>query len=288
MNPIAPDHTLTLTARDGLKLHVAHWRHPRPTGVAVFLHGLCGHAGWYGELAAVLRQAGWAMVGPDYRGHGLSEGPRGGLRQDDDLLYDLATVLDHVHEAFAGLPCVLIGHSCGGLLAARYGVQEDAQRPAPWWRPVAGLVLLAPALQPTLSLTQKALLTTMGRLLLDVAVPTGIDPNWACGDPDTALRLSQDPLMHNRITPRLALFLARDGQRVLDHAAHWRTPTLLLYSKADRLVMAEGCERFARAAPKATTQTRVYPRLAHSFLHETDRAMVHDDITAWLRQRFAT
>lgn len=283
---IDPESTLKLTARDGLKLHVAHWPCPGARGVVVFFHGLTACGGWYGELAAVLRQEGWAMVAPDFRGHGHSEGPRAGLNKDDDLLYDAALVIDHVRETYPGLPCVLAGHSSGGLVAARFGVAEDKQRPAPWCRPVDGLILLAPSFQATLSLTQKALLTTMGRLLLDVSLPIGIDYNWSCGDPQVVATLSADPLMHGRITPRFAHFLAREGQRVLDHAEGWQTPTLMLYSQADRLVTPEGCERFAKLAPSAVVSAKSYLHLAHSLLHEPEKAVVYDDITAWLRQRF--
>lgn len=283
MNPIDPDHTLTLSARDGLKLHVAHWPSPDAKGVVVFLHGLGARGGWYGELAAILRAAGWTMVAPDYRGHGYSEGPRAGLNKDDDLLFDVATVLDHVRATYPGQPCVLVGHSTGGLVAGRFGVKAP---PPPWWRPVEGLALLAPALQPTLSLTQKALLTTMGRLMLDISVPSGIDPRWVFHDPDVAATLSADPMMHGRITPRFALFLAREGQVILDHAATWQTPTLLLYTQADKLVVPESCERFARWAPPGIVTARVYPDLAHSLLHEPEREQVHRDLTAWLQQRF--
>ncbi|MGC4059856.1 MAG: alpha/beta hydrolase [Aquabacterium sp.] len=286
MSPLQPERTLFLPARDGLKLHVAHWPLPGARGVVVFLHGLAAHGGWYGELAAVLHAAGWAMAAPDYRGHGLSEGPRAGLSKDDDLLFDVATVLDHVRETHPGLPLILMGHSTGGLVTSRFGVAEDIARNAPWWRPVEGLVLLAPALQATLSLTQKALLTTMGRLLLDVGMPMGIDLSWTCDDPAMVTRHSQDPLMHGRLTPRFALFLAREGQRVLAHASTWSTPTLMLYSQADKLVSPEGCERFARRAPAQVLTAKVYAHLAHSLLHEPHRDLVHGDITQWLQQRF--
>lgn len=284
MHPIDPDHTLNLRARDGLRLHVAHWPCPAARGVVVFLHGLGARGGWYGELAAVLRAAGWTLVAPDYRGHGHSDGPRAGLNKDDDLLFDVATVLDHVRATYPGQPCVLAGHSTGGVVAGRFGLRDGAA-PA-WWRPVEGLVLLAPALQPTLSLTQKALLTTMGRLMLDISVPSGIAPHWIWHDPDVASALNGDPMMHGRITPRFALFLAREGQMVLDHADTWQTPTLLLYTQADKLVVPESCERFARQAPQGMVTSRVYPDLAHSLLHEPERVLVHRDLTAWLGQVF--
>ena len=68
---------------------------------------------------AQLNAWGWSVLGYDQRGHGRSDGPRGGLGADDDLLHDLAAVIDAVRAALPG-PLVLLGHSMGGLVAARF------------------------------------------------------------------------------------------------------------------------------------------------------------------------
>ncbi len=281
-----PDSTFSISARDGLGLHLSEWRPAAaPFGVVVFLHGLCGCGAWYGELARVITAIGWTFCAPDLRGHGHSGGPRAGLHRDDDLLHDAAAVLDAVRQRHPGLPTVLMGHSTGGLVTARMAVRPpalpDGSAPA-WWREVDGAIMLAPALQPTVSLTQKALLTTMGRLLLDVSLPIGIDFAWTCNDPEVVARLSQDPMMHGRITPRFALFLYREGEAVLQQASRLCVPSLLVYSKADRLVGAEGCERLARQAPAALLTVHAYASLAHSIVLEPERAQVHAVLTRWL------
>ena len=84
----------TVRTRDGLDLRVHHWPLPpdvRGRGVALIVHGLGEHAGRYAHVAAHLNRQGWSVVSYDHRGHGQSPGARGVLKQDDDLLHDLAS-----------------------------------------------------------------------------------------------------------------------------------------------------------------------------------------------------
>ncbi|MBI2732056.1 MAG: lysophospholipase [Aquabacterium sp.] len=278
----------SLHARDGLTLHLSHWPASAPKGVVLFLHGLTEHGQRYAETARCINEAGWAVVAPDLRGHGQSEGPRGAMVHDDDYLHDLATVMDAVSETYAGLPLVLQGHSMGGALAARFAAAQALPREdTPWARPLDGLVLSAPALQPTMSLVQKALLSTMGRLIQDVPVPVAFKPEWSCSDPDVVAQYKTDPLIHQKITPRVALFLAGQTHAVMRRAPSWTTPTLMLYSPDDRLIVTEACERFMKALPADLATTRAFPGLLHDILKEPDRGRVHQALQQWLMATFA-
>lgn len=255
--------------------------------MVVLLHGLSEHGRRYQDVAGKLNEWGWAAVAPDARGHGLNEGPRCGLRQDDDLLHDLATVIDGVRQAYPGVPLVLMGHSMGGALAARFAAAQALPREeASWTRPIDGLVLSAPALQPTMSLVQKALLSTMGRLIQDVPVPIAFKPEWVNPDPAVIEEFNNDPLAHGKITPRMALFLAAQGPIVWRRAAAWTVPTLLLYTPDDRLVMREGCERLAQAVPHELMTLRAFPGLAHDLLRIPERERVLLSLQQWLAATF--
>lgn len=283
MYALPPTRTETLIARDHLMLHVAHWPQRSAKGVVVFFHGLTGRGGWYEELAGVLQRAGWSMVAPDYRGHGHSQGQRGGLSRDDDLLFDAAAVIDHVRHNYPGHPLVLMGISSGGLLVCRFGVHIDQNQP--WWRPCDGIVTLSPALQPAMGLAKRVLTPKEGKLQLDESIALNIDPALSCSDPEMVARLRADPLMHGCVTPRFTLFLGREGIRVLDHASAWRTPTLVLYSEDDRLIELEDCRRFVADAPPHMVTVRAFEGMAHNLLHEPRRAEVHEEIVKWLGLR---
>lgn len=278
---------IALQARDGLTLHAVHYPVATPRGVLVFLHGLSEHARRHALLAAHLNQAGWSVLSPDMRGHGHSGGTRGGIQKDDDPLHDLAVVLDLAGRLHPGHKRVLMGHSLGGCVTARF-VSALAQpaEDAPWVRPVDGLVLSAPALEPTMGMLQKALLTTMGRLMQDLPMPIVFKPEWATSDPAVIREFEMDPLAHKKVTPRLASFIVQQGRVTMGRAAQWTRPTLMLYTPADRLISPRACDDFVSRLPKELASVKTFPALAHDMLREPGRAAVYQAIVKWLDKTF--
>lgn len=284
--PPSPSLPATATTRDGLALALTHWplaAGVAPLGVVCLVHGLGEHAGRYAHVARFLNEAGWAVVAYDHRGHGRSPGPRGGLGHDDDLLHDLAAVIDTLRHTYPSQRLLVLGHSMGGLTVARF-VASWAQpvEDAPWRRPVDLCVLSSPALDIGLNALQKGMLGSLGRLTPDLAVGNGLKPEWVCSDPAVVKRYVDDPLVHDRITPRLTRFLLEGGEAVHARAASWAVPTLLIYAGSDRCVRPAGSERFSTAAPRSVVTTKAYPHMAHEILNEPDQATVLKDLGDWL------
>ncbi|MDE2401161.1 MAG: lysophospholipase [Burkholderiales bacterium] len=281
-------HTLpaTVTTRDGLRLALRHWPLPAgvtPRGVVCLVHGLGEHTGRYAHVAAHLNDWGWAVVGHDQRGHGRSEGPPGRLRRSDDLLVDLALVIDTLRSAYPRERLLMIGHSLGGLVASRFvAALAQPRESASWVRPVDALVLSSPALDPGLNAAQKLLLATVGRLAPDLPVSNGLRPEWVSNDPAVVQAYVNDPLVHDRATGRLTQFLLDGSERVMQRAPQWATPTLLIYAGADRCVQAAGSARFSALAPTRRVATHVYPRMAHEIFNEPDQSQVFADLARWL------
>jgi alpha-beta hydrolase superfamily lysophospholipase len=272
----------TIRTRDGLVLQRRDWPSGEARGTIVIVHGLGEHAGRYAHVAARLNASGWSVVGVDQRGHGASAGERGRLAAADDLLFDLAAVLDRVRGESAG-PLVLLGHSLGGLVAARF-VAGALETPAPAWSRdvVDALVLSSPALAVGMSAAQRALLATLGPLTPNLAVGNGLDPAAISRDPAVVAAYRADPLVHDRIAPRLGRFIADTGAEVLALAPRWRVPTLLLYAGADRLVLPRGSASFAAAAPPGVVTAREFPALFHEIFNEPERDEVLSVLARWL------
>lgn len=284
----------TVRTRDGLDLRVHHWPLPpdvRGRGVALIVHGLGEHAGRYAHVAAHLNRQGWSVVSYDHRGHGQSPGARGVLKQDDDLLHDLASAIDLVRAGYPGQRLLLIGHSLGGAVAARFVAaqagQGDAVEPAAWARPVDALVLSSPALAIPLSAVQKVLLNTVARLTPDLAVGNGLKPEWVCHNPATVAAYIADPLVHDRISGRLSHFLLDAGAVVRQRTAAWRTPTLIMWGEDDRCVDPAGSVAFAAAAPAQWVTARPWPGLAHEIFNEVEQDQVLQALSDWLARVFA-
>ncbi len=268
----------TFTASDGENLAAYRWplAEGRPwRGTVLLVHGLGEHAGRYHHVAERLNGWGFAVRAYDHYGHGRSAGPRGGLNHDMRLLDDLADMVEsaraHTPE---GLPLVLLGHSMGGLLAARFVAMH--------LRAVDALVLSSPALDPGLNAVQKLLLATLPRLAPNLRVGNGLDARYISHDPAVVAAYQNDPLCHDRISARLARFIADGGPATVARAAHWRVPTLLMWAGADRLVNPAGSRAFAAAAPDSVVQSRCFEGLYHELFNEQDAAPVFDVLQRWL------
>ncbi len=269
----------SVTARDGLALALRHWPAAGAArGTVQIVHGLGEHSGRYEALAAALNAAGWRVVAHDLRGHGRSAGPRGAIPDSAALLSDLAVVMDAVRQ---GGPHVLLGHSLGGLIAARF-VAGGLAPVADWSRAVDGLVLSSPALDPGLNAAQKALLAVAAPLAPRLALSNGLKPAWICRDPAVVRAYVQDPLVHDRVTPRLVRFIVDGGRLVLQRAPQWQVPTLLLWAGADRCVAPAGSAAFAAAAPAGLLTAQVFPTLYHEIFNEPERAQVLEHLMRWL------
>ena len=248
-------------------------------GVVLLVHGLGEHIGRYEGLAQHLNDWGFAVRGYDQYGHGHSGGVRGCLPSTERLLDDLAAVIDDTRAHMAGgAPLILLGHSLGGLVAARLvGLQL---------RPVEALVLSSPALDPGLNWVQKILLAVLPKIAPNLCVGNGLDPAMLSHDPAVVAAYKADPLVHDRVSGRLARFIADNGPAALAQAPDWKTPTLLLYAGADKLVNPAGSRAFAAVAPKAVVSTHSFDALYHEIFNERKSAPVFAELKKWLEFRF--
>jgi len=272
----------TYIATDGDNVVVQDWplrSGESVRGVVIIVHGLGEHAGRYGHVAAKLNDWGFFVRGYDQCGHGQSNGVPGGIPSDTRLLDDLADMVDDLRSRMEpGLPLILLGHSMGGLVAARFVSLQT--------RPVEGLVLSSPALDPGLNAFQKLLLSILPRYFPNLRVSNGVKSQYISHDAAVVQAYRTDPLVHDRISARLARFIADVGQVVIGAAAQWATPTLLLYAGEDHLVSPQGSRRFAQAAPQNVVTAQCFEHLYHEIFNEPDSAQVFDALRAWLNQRF--
>lgn len=280
---VSADSTLVpFVALDGENIAVQDWPlEPGVTshGTVLLVHGLGEHAGRYDALARRLNDWGFAVRGYDQYGHGESGGPRGGLPSDTRLLDDLADIVDSTRAHMApGEPLILLGHSMGGLVAALFVAQVI--------RPVQGLVLSSPAFDPGLNAVQKLLLAILPNIAPNLRVGNGLDPSLISHDPAVVAAYLADKGVHDRISGRLARFIADGGPTAVARASTWHVPTLLMYAGADKLVNPAGSQAFAAAAPKQVVSSRCFESLYHEIFNELNREPVLAELRQWLDARF--
>ncbi len=269
-------------ASDGENLAIQDWPQyhgDRLRGVVLLVHGLGEHAGRYETLASQLNDWGFAVRGYDQYGHGESGGSRGGLPSDTRLLDDLADIVDSTRTRMQpDTPLILLGHSLGGLVAARFVSLA--------LRPVEALVLSSPALDPGLNAVQKLLLAVLPKIAPNLRVGNGLDASLISHDPAVVAAYLADPLVHDRISGRLARFIADAGPATVALASQWQVPTLLLYAGADKLVNPAGSRTFVAQAPQQVVTARCFEALRHEIFNELQPEPVFAALREWLDARF--
>lgn len=266
----------SLETDDGITLIYRAWEVDRPRACVRIVHGLGEHGGRYARLADALVTQGVAVFAADLRGHGVSGGRRGHARQLDEFLSDLERLAG---EIGCTAPQFIFGHSLGGLIALR-AVQTGRAGE------LTGLVLSAPALQLPQPVRRwrdpaAAILSLIAPVL---ELPSGIDPEHLSHAPDEVAAYRTDPLVHDRITPRLFVGMRRAMRSAASEAERVEVPVLLLVPGEDRIVDA-ATARAVGGRFGGETDIREYPGWFHEPLHERQGAEVVGQVVAWILNR---
>ncbi|GAA4812675.1 lysophospholipase [Streptomyces ziwulingensis] len=257
-------HTLTGT-RGRLAVH--EWPASHPRYVALLAHGYGEHAGRYEEVAGVLTAHGAAVYAPDHLGHGRSDGERVLIEDFEEVVTDLRAAADLARTAHPGPPLVLVGHSMGGLIAARYAQRHPGT--------LTALALSGPVIGDW-ELPRRL-------LALDEIPDIPIRPSALSRDPAVGASYAADPLVwHGPMKrPTLRAFV-RTLETVAGGGDAGPVPLLWLHGDDDRLVPLPGSRPGVERLAGAELTTRIYPGARHEVFLETNRDEVLADLTGFL------
>jgi alpha-beta hydrolase superfamily lysophospholipase len=261
---------------DGQVLYRRSWPLPNAKRAVLIVHGLGEHSGRYEHVAVWFNARGFDVRSYDQRGHGLTPGPRGALRHADDLLADLTAVYTDYAAGRPQAP-LLLGHSMGGLVAARTVLDRRIQPEA--------MLLTSPALRSWEGPGLRKLAQMLSGLLPNLPLSNGLKTDHLSHDASVVAAYRNDPLCFRRITPRLADFIFRAGTACIADAATLAVPTLLLVAGADKLVDPSGSTAFASAASTSgQLTTRHFASLFHELMNEAEpaRTQVMKQMGDWL------
>jgi len=249
-----------------------------PRGIVCLVHGLGEHTGRYAHVAAALNAAGYVLLGCDLRGHGKSGGPRGHTPSYETLLDDIGRLLDEAASRYPGLPRFLYGHSLGGNLVLYHVLRRQ---PA-----LASAIATSPALRvatptpATLAMAVRAL----NRIMPGLQMANRLELNALARDPEVIRAYASDPLVHNRISVRLAVSMLEAGEWTLAHAAQFPPlPLLLMHGTADRITSAQATQEFASRVRGPCT-LKLWEGFYHETHNEPEKAEVLAYMVNWLRE----
>lgn len=248
------------------RIAVYDWPHPAPRYLALLIHGYAEHLGRYAPLAEILRAHGATVTGPDHAGHGLSDGERVLVPDFEDIVTDVETVVAEARAAHPGLPLVVVGHSMGGLIAARLAQRYDG--------PLAALVLSAPVIG--------AWETPAKLLAFDEIPDVPISPGALSRDPAVGAAYVADPLVWHRGMKRATLEAFEVTLETVEKGGEISAPVLWLHGEEDRLVPLAGSRPGVERLSGGSLTERVYPGARHEVFGEVNQNEVFGDVTRFL------
>ena len=254
-----------------------HWTVANPVAVVLLAHGAGEHSGRYAAVAEWLNARAVAVLAPDHRGHGESPGVRAHI----DRFGDFFGPLDALRELIAGdypeLPCFLVGHSMGGLIAARYLLDRQDR--------FTGAVLSGAAL--AVAEPPSPVAVWINRLLAALFPTLGVlqlDAGEISRDPDVVAAYRADPLVHTgKFSARFVVELFAAMGEVASRRGELRLPLLVMHGEADAMTAPAGSEAFVAGAGSGDKTLRLYPGLYHEIFNEPERETVLADLYDWLR-----
>lgn len=233
----------------------------------------------------VLNQIGIDVWAHDHRGFGKSSGDRAKILDRNSFVDDAKIVFDKICADAdvnrKGQPPILLGHSMGGVIAARAVTGG--------WITPSALVLSSPGLRSYLNSATRAAVRGLELVTPNLAVPHGLPLDKISHDEEVLAQSKADPLNHSLISPRITMFIVEAGEAAIRDAGKLTMPTLVQAAGDDKLVDPEGSRQFSAAAPAGLCTLKVYDGLYHEIYNErpADRTHVLTDLKEWLTRQLA-
>src|SRR6185437_4970546 len=224
LTPTSSQFEIPLTT--GGAIPARSWGSPQDCkAVALLIHGLGAHSGWFEAFARQLKVRGIYAVSYDHSGFGKRHGHAfGGYTQ---WLDDLVRVFDYLKQQFPKKPIYVIGNSMGSLLAL---VAAQYMQPQ-------GLVLLSPGFDgcpQTFTLGYRAITIVKAFLRPEMEVALPYDEALVTRDESARQFIRNDPEGHFRLPGKYLLELLKLSNAVKDTAQSLSMPVFMLTAGKDR------------------------------------------------------
>ena len=264
---------------DGIAIAYRVWQPEKQDkrGIVFISHGLGEHSGRYRHVAAALAEVGFICYGIDHMGHGLSGGARAYVPDGQLPVRDLEGLYQIARAENPNLPALLFGHSMGSLIGLGFelrfpgrlrgialtGLATHVEYAQPAW--LVSLCLWAARHIPKLRLSPPTSLTVL------------------TGDTEALKEWREDPLVDKgmwRVGTSAALVCL--SREICRRAGEIETPLLLLHGSDDHLTPASGSRFLAEKAGSADVTLKIYDRMRHELVNETERDQIIGTIRDWL------
>ena len=269
----------TLPSHDGEELFVRRYAplNEKTPRTLLIVHGISEHGGRYDHVARRFVNEGWNVIVGDHRGHGLSSGVRVHVRHFHEYVNDLETIRCH----FELLPhqTALLGHSMGGLIAARYLQSHPGN--------VAAGVLISPLLGVSVVVprTTIAFAKLFSKLVPRFRFRSRVAPSETTRNQSVLEQRAADPLIHQSLTAGWFFAMQTALNAAWEEADTVDLPLLVLQAGADSIVSPKAAEYWLELVNSEDKSFQLFPDHLHELLNEPTWQETTAEILDWLEQR---
>jgi alpha-beta hydrolase superfamily lysophospholipase len=271
----------TFFGHNDVELFYQLWRPTETRGTIVVTHGIAEHSECYHRFATNLAEDGWTVVGWDLRGHGKSEGKRGYVEDFNHYALDLDAFIKYIKAQIhkRELSLFLFGHSMGGLITLKSLVQTAPSG-------IKALCLSSPALG--VSVVVPKFKVKAAHFLSDWApkmtLYNEINFHDLHRDKDLIKKYEQDPLRHEKISPRLYLGMMSSIDEVMRHAPDVHIPLIMQLAGNEKVVSTPESQKFYELVSSKKKEIHVYQDSRHEIFNDLDRETVLRDLKNFLQK----
>lgn len=240
--------------------------------VVLLVHGYGEHIGRYEHVAERLVADRAAVYGHDHVGHGRSEGERVLIGDFEPVVEDVHRLSEIARREHPDLPIVLIGHSMGGMIAARYAQRYAAE--------LTSVVLSGPVLGRWDAVSQL--------LAADEIPDVPIDVSTLSRDDAVGEVYAKDDLVWHGPFKRETLEGLRAEIDTISEAGVSELPILWIHGEEDQLVPIDGTREGWNRLAGHRAEAKSYPGARHEIFNETNQDEVLGDTIAFIRRHLPT
>ncbi|KAG8344279.1 putative Serine aminopeptidase S33 putatively putative esterase [Trypanosoma vivax] len=270
--------------KQGLWLHFAEWAPPRSVpavrAVLFIISGLGEHTARYDSVGLHFASLGYHVFNMDNQGAGGSEGERLYVENFYDFVDDFIQFKKHalsLYPEYTKLPCFLLGHSMGGLIATHVALREPST--------FDGVILSGPALEPHPDVASPIKMW-VARKLSSCFPKMGVgsvEGKRVSTNQQVVQFLEQDPYYFKPpLRARWAGEMLRAMGDVWPLMEKSTFAVLVLHGTKDELCPLSGSRKFIEATVCEDKKLIEYPGLGHEVLTEVRREEVLGDVEKFL------
>lgn len=282
-NRFAEDRFARFKGRQGAERTIHIWEPAQPRAVLLAIHGGLAHAGDFVTPALWFRQHGIATVSFDLCGH---EKQRRVDIPDFDIFVDEVQLFLHwTKQHYPGLPVFIMGHSMGGLIATRFGLERMARD-----EEVRGFILSSPYYVNAIKVPAvlQGLSGMLARLAPSMKVPLAPLTDVLTHDQAITERHHRDEadfVRASECTVRFAYALQQAQKGLAEKMPTWRWPLYVVVAGDDKLADAKATMAMLATVNPKLVEVNHQPSNFHENFNETNREEIFADILKWLVAR---